>query len=104
VVAVIYTSDPVVVWCEGGGTLLPIGGKGVPWHVGATLPDGRRVCVDYREPIARAVRRYLGGGARRAEAAAEVGAWLDVPRNAAQSEMCAEGLTPRRPAGWCGHD
>lgn len=74
----------------------------MPWHIGVVLPDGRRLTVDYRDPIAPVVHRWQSR--RRPSDAATLIAWLDVPRNAAQSEMCYEGLTPRRPIGWCGHD
>ena len=74
----------------------------MPWHIGGVLPDGRRFTVDFRDPIAKTAHRWQASHRERDGAA--LMAWLDDPRNAAQSEMCAEGLTPNRAAGWCGHD
>ncbi|HZW75119.1 MAG TPA: hypothetical protein VFF43_16355 [Caldimonas sp.] len=74
----------------------------MPLHIGGVLPDGRRFTIDYRDPIALTARRWQAS--HRADYGAALMAWLDDPRNAAQSEMCYEGLSLRRAAGWCGHD
>ena len=66
----------------------------MPWHVHATLPDGRKAVANHDDPIVAVMRRAKHKPEPGTREDAQLTAWLDA--HAEQSYRCQTGT--------CSHD